>query len=347
MDRGQPCRLSIEKPVAHDHAHPPTEDGVRTAFLVAMGLNATFIVFEVVFGFRSGSLALLSDAGHNLGDVFGLLLAWGAVLLAQRAPSTRRTYGLRRSTILAALANAVVLLVAVGAVALEAVQRLRYPAQVAGPTVIAVASLGILVNGLSAWLLARGRREDLNVRAAVQHLVADTAVSFGVVLAGVVLVFTRWLWLDPLVSLVVSALIVLSTWKILRESLDLAMDAVPEHIDPVAVRAYLLAVPGVVDVHDLHIWAMSTTETALTAHLVTDRVTIDDSLTPEIAHELSDHFGIVHPTIQWESPARTQPCQQGRVTPQAPTAASTGPTAGAAALGSSRVSDEHGELPHE
>jgi cobalt-zinc-cadmium efflux system protein len=327
--------MSIEIPMAHDHAHLPAEDGVRTAFLVAVGLNVIFILFEVVFGFRSGSLALLSDAGHNLGDVLGLLMALGAILLARRAPSARRTYGLRRSTILAALANAVVLLVAVGAVALEAVQRLRHPAAVAAPTVIAVASLGILVNGLSAWLLGRGRRDDLNVRAAVQHLVADTAVSFGVVLAGVALVFTHWLWLDPLTSLMVSALIVVSTWKILRESLDLAMDAVPEQIDPMVVRAYLEAVPGVVDVHDLHIWAMSTTETALTAHLVTDQATIDDALTPSIVHDLSDRFGIVHPTIQWESPARTQPCQQGRTTSQAPTAASTVPSAIEVALGPS------------
>ena len=320
--------------MAHDHAHPPAENGVRTAFLVAVGLNATFIVFEVVFGFRSGSLALLSDAGHNLGDVLGLLLAWGAILLARRAPSIRRTYGLRRSTILAAVANAVVLLIAVGAVALEAVQRLRHPAQVAGPTVIAVASLGILVNGLSAWLLGRGHQDDLNVRAAVQHLVADTAVSFGVVLAGVMLVFTRWLWLDPLVSLLVSALIVVSTWRILRESLDLAMDAVPEQIDPVAVRKYLEAVASVVDVHDFHVWAMSTTETALTAHLVTDRATFDDEITARIAHDLSERFGIVHPTIQWESTNRTQPCQQGRaalpgpadaVKAPAPTAATSGP----------------------
>ncbi len=298
--------------VAHDHPHPPAEDGVRTAFLVAVGLNVAFVVFEVVFGIRSGSLALLSDAGHNLGDVLGLVLAWGAILLARRAPSARRTYGLRRSTILAALINAVVLLIAVGAVALEAVQRLRHPSQVAGPTVIAVASLGILVNGVSAWFLARGRQGDLNVRAAVQHLVADTAVSFGVVLAGVALVYTHWLWLDPLVSLLVSALIVAGTWKILRESLDLAMDAVPEGIDPAAVRTYLEALPGVVDVHDLHIWAMSTTETALTAHLVTERATIDDSLTPNIAHDLSQRFGIVHPTIQWECADCIPPCEQGR-----------------------------------
>jgi cobalt-zinc-cadmium efflux system protein len=333
--------------MAHDHAHPPAEDGVRTAFLVAAGLNLTFIVFEVLFGFRSGSLALLSDAGHNLGDVLGLLLAWGAILLARRAPSTRRTYGLRRSTILAALANAVVLLIAVGAVALEAVQRLRHPAQVAGPTVIAVASLGIVVNGLSAWLLARGRREDLNVRAAVQHLVADTAVSFGVVLAGVALVFTHWLWLDPVVSLLVSALIVIGTWRILRESLDLAMDAVPGQIDPVAVRTYLEAVQGVVDVHDLHIWAMSTTETALTAHLVADRATFDDELTSSIAHDLSEHFGIVHPTIQWESTARTQPCQQGRTTGSGLAAAAMAPTHVAAEAGPPRTSEGQEDARHD
>jgi cobalt-zinc-cadmium efflux system protein len=297
--------------MTHDHAHP-AQDGVRTAFLVAAGLNVAFVVFETVFGFRSGSLALLSDAGHNLGDVLGLLLAWGAILLARRAPSARRTYGLRRSTILAALANAVVLLIAVGAVALEAVQRLRHPGSVAAPTVIAVASLGIVVNGLSAWLLGRGRRDDLNVRAAASHLAADAAVSLGVVLTGIVLVFTRWTWLDPVVSLLVSALIVGSTWGILRESLDLAMDAVPGRIDPAAVRAYLEAVPGVVDVHDFHIWAMSTTEIALTAHLVTDRATLDDDLTSRIAQDLLERFGIVHPTLQWESASRARPCRQGR-----------------------------------
>lgn len=300
--------------MTHDHAHP-APDGVRTAFLVAAVLNVTFVVFEVVFGFRSGSLALLSDAGHNLGDVLGLLLAWGAILLARRAPSARRTYGLRRSTILAALANAVVLLIAVGAVALEAVQRLRHPGPVAAHTVIAVASLGIVVNGLSAWLLGRVRRDDLNVRAAATHLAADAAVSLGVVLTGVALVFTRWSWLDPVVSLLVSALIVGSTWGILRESLDLAMDAVPGRIDPAAVRAYLEAVPGVVDVHDFHIWAMSTTEIALTAHLVTNAATLDDELTCRIAHNLSERFGIVHPTLQWESANRAQPCRQGRDAP--------------------------------
>jgi cobalt-zinc-cadmium efflux system protein len=181
--------------------------------------------------------------------------------------------------------------------------------------VIAVASLGIVVNGLSAWLLGRGRRDDLNVRAAVSHLAADAAVSLGVVLTGVALIFTRWSWLDPVVSLLVSALIVGSTWGILRESLDLAMDAVPGRIDPAAVRAYLDAVPGVVDVHDFHIWAMSTTEIALTAHLVTDRATLDDDLTARIAQDLSERFGIVHPTIQWESAGRTAPCRQGRTSP--------------------------------
>lgn len=300
--------------MTHDHAQP-APDGVRTAFLVAAGLNVAFVAFEVVFGFRSGSLALLSDAGHNLGDVLGLLLAWGAILLARRAPSARRTYGLRRSTILAALANAVVLLIAVGAVALEAVQRLQHPGPIAAPTIIAVASLGIVVNGLSAWLLGRGRRDDLNVRAAATHLAADAAVSLGVVLTGIALVFTRWWWLDPVVSLLVSALIVGSTWGILRESLDLAMDAVPGRIDPAAVRAYLEAVPGVVEVHDFHIWAMSTTEIALTAHLVTDRATLDDDLTCRIAHDLSERFGIVHPTLQWESANRAQPCRQGRNAP--------------------------------
>ena len=297
--------------MAHDHTHLPAQGSVRTAFLVAAGLNVAFIVFEVVFGFRSGSLALLSDAGHNLGDVLGLLFAWAAVLLARRAPSARRTYGLRRSTILAALANAVVLLIAVGAVALEAVQRLRHPGPVAAPTVIAVASLGIVVNSLSAWIVGHGRRDDVNVRAAASHLAADAAVSLGVVLSGVALIFTHWSWLDPLVSLLVSALIVVGTWGILRESLNLAVDAVPARIDPQAARAYLEAVPGVVDVHDFHVWAMSTTEVALTAHLVTASAALMDEVTAEVAHELKARFGIGHPTLQWESTSRAQPCRQG------------------------------------
>jgi cobalt-zinc-cadmium efflux system protein len=308
--------------MTHHHAHPQ-QDGLRTAFLVAAGLNVAFVVFEVVFGFRSGSLALLSDAGHNLGDVLGLLLGGAAVVLARRAPSARRTYGLRRSTILAALANAVVLLVAVGAVALEAVQRLRHPGPVAAPTVIAVAALGIVVNGLSAWLLGRGRRDDLNVRAAASHLAADAAVSLGVVLAGVAMVYTRWPWLDPVASLLVSALIVGGTWGILRESLDLAMDAVPGRIDPAAVRAYLESAPGVVEVHDLHVWAMSTTEIALTAHLVTGGVTLDDELTARIGDDLAERFGIAHPTIQWERAGRARPCRQGGA---APRDADAGPT---------------------
>ena len=297
--------------MTHAHAHP-APDGVRTAFLVAAGLNIAFVVFEVVFGFRSGSLALLSDAGHNLGDVLGLVLGGAAVVLARRAPSARRTYGLRRSTILAALANAVVLLVAVGAVALEAVQRLRHPGPVAAPTVIAVASLGIVVNGTSAWLLGRERRDDLNVRAAASHLATDAAVSLGVVVAGLAMMLTHWTWLDPAVGLLVSALIVAGTWGILRESLDLAMDAVPGRIDPAEVRAYLEAVPGVVEVHDIHVWAMSTTEIALTAHLVTQGATLDDERTVRIGLDLAERFGIAHPTIQWESAGRTQPCRQGR-----------------------------------
>lgn len=298
--------------MAHDHVHLPEEVGVRKAFLVAAGLNGVFIAFEIVFGFRSGSLALLSDAGHNLGDVLGLLLGWGAVLLARRAPSARRTYGLRRSTILAALANAVVLLIAVGAVALGAMQRLRHPGPVAAPTVVGVAAIGIVVNGLSAWCLGRGRRDDLNVRAVALHLAADAAVSLGVVLTGVALMFTRWWWLDPLVSLLVSGLIVGGAWGILQESLDLAMDAVPGRIDPAAVRAHLAAVPGVVDVHDFHVWAMSTTEVALTAHLVTADEVPMDKATVALTRELKERFGIGHPTLQWESHQRPEPCGQGR-----------------------------------
>lgn len=284
---------------AHGHSHAPADYG--RAFAIGAALNLGFVAAEAAFGLLAGSLALVADAGHNLGDVLGLLLAWGAAMLMRRRPTPRRTYGLRRSTILAALANAVILLVAIGAIAWEAILRLLQPAPVAEATVIVVALVGIAVNGATALLFMGGQRRDLNVRGAFLHMAADAGVSLGVAVSAAVVLLTGWDWLDPAVSLAIVAVILVGTWGLLRDSLNLALDAVPAEIDAAAVRAYLAGLPRVVDVHDLHIWAMSTTETALTAHLVLPGTTPDDALLSQIGDELHERFGIEHATIQVES----------------------------------------------
>ena len=283
----------------HSHAHHLPAD--NRAFVIGIGLNVAFVIIEAGYGLAADSLALLADAGHNLGDVFGLLLAWGALHLSRRAPSARRTYGWGGSSILAALANAVILLVAVGGIAWEAIQRFAHPQPTAGGTVIVVAAIGIAINTGTALLFLAGRKRDLNLRGAFLHMAADAAVSAGVVLAGVAIVFTGWLWLDPLVSLLVAAVILLGTWGLLRDSVNLALAAVPAGIDPAAVSAYLASLPGVSEVHDLHIWALSTTESALTAHLVKPEPTPDeDALIARASAHLHAHFSIDHATIQWE-----------------------------------------------
>lgn len=247
------------------------------------------------------SLALLADAGHNLGDALGLIAAWLANSLGRRSPSARFTYGWRRSTVLAALANATLLLVVTGAIAWESVLRLLHPAPAAGWTIVVVAAIGIVVNGATALLFASGRHGDLNVRGAFAHMLADALVAAGVVVAGVVIAATGWVWVDPVVSLIVSALIVWGTWSLLRESLGLAMDGVPRGIDTAEVRAALAALPGVQTVHDLHIWAMSTTEPALTAHLVRPDAALDDAWLVSACTMLRTRFGIGHSTLQVES----------------------------------------------
>ena len=288
---------------AHDHArghghdHAPASFG--RAFALGVALNLGFVIVEAVFGILSNSVALLADAGHNVGDVLALAVAWLASELVKRAPTARFTYGLRGSSILAALFNAVFLLVIVGAVSWEAVRRLGAPEPVAGQTVMIVAAVGIVVNAVTAWLFAGGKG-DINVRGAFVHMASDAVVSAGVVVAGFVIMMTGWLWLDPVVSLVINAAIVWATWGLLRDLLGMAMAAAPSTIDPAAVRAFLAGQPGVASVHDLHIWAMSTTEVALTCHLVMPAGHPGDDFLHRLAAELAGEFRIGHSTAQIE-----------------------------------------------
>jgi cobalt-zinc-cadmium efflux system protein len=292
---------------AHDHEHAPRDHG--RAFALGVGINFAFVIVEVVFGVVAHSVALLADAAHNFGDVLGLALGWGAVVLARRKPSRRRTYGFRKSTILAAVANAVLLLAAVGGVAREALGRLREPPPVDGRLVVLAAAVGVVVNGASAMLFAKGRKKDVNVKGAFLHLATDAAVSLGVVVGGLVMLWTGWEIVDPLVTFVVSAAVLYATWSLLRRSLDLALDAVPEGIDAEAVHAYLAALPGVCDVHDLHIWAMSTTETALTAHLVLVDGNGGATFLADVSRTLHEKFQIEHATVQIEHAEAGDPCR--------------------------------------
>lgn len=283
----------------HEHHRPPSN--FNRAFAIGTALNIIFVAIEAGFGFLTQSLALLADAGHNLSDVLGLLLAWGASFLAQRPPTQRFTYGLRRSSILAALLNAMILLVAIGGIAWESIRRFANPSSVPGMTIIIVAAIGVVINTITALLFIRGREEDLNLRGAFLHMAADALVSLGVVLAGVAILTTGWLWFDPAVSLIIVVAIFVGTWQLLSDSLSLALDAVPGAIEPQAVRTYLAERPGVERVHDLHIWAMSTTETALTAHLVMPNGYPGDAFLSETAQELHDNFKIEHATLQVET----------------------------------------------
>jgi cobalt-zinc-cadmium efflux system protein len=288
----------------HAHHHGPAS--YDRAFAIGVVLNGGFVAAEVVFGLLAGSMALLADAAHNLGDVLGLLLAWGAAAMARRPPTLRRSFGWGRSSILAALVNATVLLIGVGAIGVEAVQRLRAPVAVASDTVMAVAAIGIAINGVTALLFMRGRKGDLNIRGAFVHMASDAVVSLGVLLAAWLIGLTGWLWLDPVTSLTIAAVITLGTWGLLRDSVNLAMDAVPAGVAPDAVRAYLGGLPGVSEVHDLHIWGLSTTETALTVHLVC----ADIAARPhEMAGELRTRFGIGHATVQIETHAEAALCR--------------------------------------
>lgn len=288
----------MNRQVNHHHHHTPQD--YNRAFAAAVILNIGFVIVEAVFGVLSGSLALLTDAGHNLSDVLGLLLAWGAAILAKKKPSPRRTYGFSRATIIASVFSGLLLMGAVGAIGWEAVNRLMDPPQPAGKTIMIVAAIGVVINTATALFFLSGKDHDLNVRGAFLHMAADAAVSLGVVVSGAMILFYGLNWVDPVISLVIAAVILLSTWGLLRDSLNLAVDAVPRNVDPEAVRDYLSGLPGVRTIHDLHIWPMSTTDTALTAHMVMDVFPDSDLFLRDIAEVLQTRFTINHPTIQLE-----------------------------------------------
>ena len=280
------------------HHHAPANFG--RAFLIGTLLNTGFVLVEGGYGIAVNSVALLADAGHNLSDVLGLLIAWGAATLSKRKPTAHYSYGLRRTSILAALFNATFLLVAIGAIAFEAIRRLMHPAPVEGGVIMAVAAVGIVINGITAWLFASGRKGDINIRGAFLHMAADAAVSAGVVAAGFLVIKTGWLWLDPATSLVIVAVILFGTWGLLRSSVAMSLDRVPEGIAPADVDSALMALPGVTKVHDLHIWSMSTTDVALTCHLVMPAGFPGDAFLHDTTQMLHDRFEIGHSTIQVE-----------------------------------------------
>jgi cobalt-zinc-cadmium efflux system protein len=285
----------------HGHDHAPKDFG--RAFAIGVALNIGFVVVEAVFGILGNSLALLADAGHNLSDVFGLLIAWAAATLGRVLPSQRFTYGLRGSSILAALGNGILLMLAAGAIAFAAIQRFGDPEPVAGGMMMIVAGIGILINGGTALLFLSGSKGDINIRGAFLHMTADAAVSAGVVVAGLTIRGTGWLWVDPVTSLVIVAVIIWGTWGLLREAIALSLNAVPAGIDPAAVERHLASFTGVRAVHDLHIWPMSTTETAMTAHLVMPDGNGTDTFLHEVAEAMHSRFGIGHTTLQIERDA--------------------------------------------
>jgi cobalt-zinc-cadmium efflux system protein len=293
----------------HSHNHV----NYNKAFIIGITLNVIYILVEVFYGLLINSMALLADAGHNFSDVLGLLLAWGATYLAKTATTERRTYGLRKSTILAAFFNAILLMIAVGAITIEAVRKFILPEPVQGTTMMIVAGIGVVINAATAFLFMKGRKKDLNIKGAFLHMAADAGVSLGVVFAGLLITFTNWLWVDPAISLLIVLVITLGTWSLLKDSFHLSMDAVPKGIDLKEVENYLKSIKGVQEVHDLHVWAMSTTETALTAHLVIPDETKDDYFLKKICSELHSKFGIEHSTIQIEKSEQSANCEHHNV----------------------------------
>ncbi len=292
----------------HSHAHAP--ESFNLAFALAVGLNLAFTVTEAVYAIFANSMSLLADAGHNLGDVLGLLLAWGASWLLTRATTEKYSYGFKRPTILAAIANALLLLMTSAIIVYGSIEKLVYPHVVNEKIVIVVAAIGIFINGATALMFMSGRKHDLNIKAAFMHLAADALISLGVVIAGIVILYTGWMWLDPVVGLLIVVAILMGTWGLLRDSIDLIMDAVPHWVDQDGVRGYLTTIAGVEKVHDLHIWGMSTQAAALTAHLVMPRSQLEDADYKRIRHDLKEKFRIEHVTLQVEKGSDEHPCEQ-------------------------------------
>lgn len=296
-------------PHEHNHHHH-TPQNFNRAFVIGIALNGVYILLEFGIGLAAGSLALLADAGHNLSDVLGLLLAWGGSYLSSLKPTRQFTYGFRSSSIMAALLNSLILLVAIGGILWEAVHRFQDPVQVEGMTVIWVAGVGVVINTLTALLFLKGSRGDINIRGAFLHMAADAGISLGVVLAGVAIYFTRLTWIDPAISILVAVVIFIGTWELFREAVRLSLQAVPKNIDLDDVEAYLENLPGIEGLHDLHIWPMSTSETALTVHLLRPESTGDDEFLAKVSNELHERFGIEHVTIQLERSEWAEACKQ-------------------------------------
>lgn len=296
---------------SHNHHHHKINNYNRS-FAIGIALNVIFVIIEVSYGLVADSLALIADAGHNLSDVMSLMLAWGASYLATKHPTHKRTYGLRKVTIMASLLSAVLLLLALGGIAWESVERLTSPQPVDGVIIITVAAIGVVINTATALLFVKGQKHDLNIRAAYLHMAADAAISLGVVVAGIAIMLTGWLWLDPTISLAIVVIILFGTWRLLRDSIDLSIDAVPQGIDVSHIQSYLSGLKHISDIHDLHVWALSTTETALTVHLVTTSELIDNCFLQEVQEHLHHHFNIAHTTIQIENETDDYTCLLNR-----------------------------------
>ena len=312
--------MSVGHDHGHGHDHGQAPVNFDRAFGIGIALNIGFVAIEAFYGWKIDSLALLADAGHNLSDVIGLVLAWGGALAGRLRPDARHTYGWKRASILAAFINALLLLVAMGSLAWEAVHRLQSPQPVEGVTIMVVAGIGIVVNTATALLFMRGRQADLNIRGAFLHMAADALVSAGVMVAGGLALWFGWTWLDPVVSLLIAAVIVVGTWNLFKQSLHLLFDGVPEGVDLHAVQALLESLPGVERVHDLHVWAMGTSQTAMTAHLVMPQGQADDAFLKHATDELHQRFGIEHATIQVVRVPFTPPCTELTAAPAGPLA---------------------------
>ncbi len=298
--------------MAHNHNHSHDNQNYSKAFAIGIGLNVVYIIVEVMYGLIVNSLALIADAGHNLSDVLGLLLAWGASYLVSRKPTRKYTYGFKKSSVLAAFLNALILLVAIGAIIWEAVSRFAEPQIIEGKTIMIVAGIGVIINGVTALLFYNGRKKDLNIKGAFLHMAADAGISFGVVLVGFILTFTNYYWLDPVVSIIIGILIFWGTWGLLKDSVNLALDAVPENIKTEEVEKYFNNCKYISGFHDLHIWAMSTTETALTVHVIVDGNYERNKVIRQISNDLHEHFEIVHTTIQIENKQEKE-CTQNSI----------------------------------